>query len=111
MYNVTKNGCSIIEPIELLKAVRNLPSRDKVNGETKTDTLEVVIDVENENSVLFDWDEKCNGWRLRNRIVFIPNNGYHNRECKVCKTHTRHIINKNLDKLKCLTCNTVIPYE
>lgn len=105
MFGSTKNGTIIIEKDDLLKAILNLPNRAKVNNETKSDTHEVTF--ENGEAVLFDWDEKCNGWRLRNRIVFPVNDGKHSIFCNTCNKVTTHIVNKIVTKYKCLTCNTI----
>lgn len=116
---VTWGGCPIIEEEDLNKALLYLPTREQVNKETNSDTFIAVLNEDESNHVIFDWDEEGEGWRLRNKVVFSVNEGIITCLCKECTKQasvfanmiifkdTEHIVNKTMTKKKCKTCNTV----
>lgn len=113
------NACPVIEEEDLNKALLYLPTREQVNKETQSDTFIAVLSEDESNHVIFDWDEEGEGWRLRNKVVFTPNEGVIITGCRECSKketlskgeftylETDHVVNKALTKKKCKTCNTV----
>lgn len=114
-------ACPVIEEEDLNKALLYLPTREQVNKETNSDTFIAILDEATENHVIFDWDETGEGWRLRSKVIFTPNEGIITCFCRLCSDRativpsghvltykeTEHIVNKALTKKKCKTCNTV----
>lgn len=105
------NGCPVIELKDLERAKLSLPRRDTVNKLTKSDTFTVVLDGNEETFVMFDWDEKINKWRLRNRLV-IDLNITPNYRCKDCwekraLSETEHTVNLEVTRKKCNVCGIV----
>jgi hypothetical protein len=112
----SKNACPVIELHDLQRAILRLPNRLKVNQDTKSDTYVVTFDGDEEKFIMFDWDDKANQWRLRNKIVFKVNDGIKWYFCSVCSKEssakgifkdTEHIINKDVTKKKCKICGTI----
>jgi hypothetical protein len=113
--NYSYNGCPVIEIADFERAKLSLPNRKTVNNKTKSDTFTVFLDGNEEKFVMFDWDEKANRWRLRNRLVVDVNvtPKYHCSECSERiyfgkkAMITDHIVNLEVTKKKCKVCNTV----
>lgn len=111
------NGCPVIEIADFERAKLSLPNRATVNSKTKSDTFTVFLDGNEEKFIMFDWDEKANRWRLRNRLVVDV--GINPRYCcEVCTDknkisgkfnpiYTDHVVNLEVTKKKCKVCNTV----
>jgi len=100
------NLCPVIEIKDLERAMLSLPTRDKVNKDTKSDTFTVFLDGNEEKFVLFDWDEKANKWKVRNRIVIDI--GVNLRSfCDKCNSVREYVVNLQVTKKKCKVCGTV----
>lgn len=102
----TINACPVIELEDLIRAELYLPSREKVNAETKSDTHVVLLDGDEEKHVVFDWDEEVDGWKLRNKLIVWPNDGIILDDCTTCGM-VDHRVNKIVNRKKCMKCNVV----
>lgn len=116
------NLCPVIEIADFERAKLSLPSRERVNKETKSDTFTVFLDGNEEKFVMFDWDQTANRWRLRNRLV-VDVNITPQYICKICTSTnqttngsitltgipkiTEHTVNLQVTKKRCNVCKTV----
>lgn len=102
----TKNACPVIEEEDLDRAILFLPDLDRVTSETKSETHIVLLDGDEDKNVIFDWDDEAEGWRLRNKVIYYPNNGRVIYDCTTCG-EMEHIVNKTVTKKKCIKCNVI----
>ncbi|MFO0418210.1 MAG: hypothetical protein ACK53T_02275 [Planctomycetota bacterium] len=102
-----KNLCPVIEIEDLQRAYLYLPSKEKVNAETKSDTHIVLLEGDEDKAVIFDWDDMAEGWRLRNKVVLWPNDGDIIDDCEKCGKGIDHIVNKIVTKKKCKKCGLI----
>lgn len=102
------NLCPVINEEDYNRAKLALKPRELINKVTKTDTQIVTFDGNEETFVMFDWDEKAGGWRLRNKLITKVYNQEVTKECKNCNKTTKQDVNNTLTKVRCKTCQEIM---